>query len=1061
MERIKNKARYLIAMCILLCMYGNISAAEKINKIKYYIDNNSAVTTTINSTPTTLLDSTFTIFPTGLSQGMHVLTLWTETDSARRSQINQINFYYYNTTSSTNKIAKVEFTIDNDTLNKQVFTANAASIDQTFILNLNSVTAGMHVLKIRTIADNGLSSHVQLASFVKANGNGTDSIATIEYFYDTDPGVGNGTKVNILRKNTLDTLIELPVPTSLSLGTHTFCARTIDNAGSYSLVNYKSIKICNVRPPVAGFETVRFGNTINFIDTSKHVTKWKYDFNDTRTDTVPSPLHTYTQFNRYYTMQAVQNSCSVDTARKTIDIEGIEQYSPKFAGQGLAVVNFYGAGFTSATRITIKKGSTTVIPDSIVFTPDGTRIKCLFNFTNTATGFYDVVVSGVTNLSTQTFTNGFEIQPESETPYSVSIVGPALVRNNLLYDYKVEIHNNSNVVSRLLPVYIYVSDNTELTFLDSIPNRRFNSNVPVPDSLLPYELVKMKDSLSFTGKVYLLYVNAIANNDKYVFNVKYKVTATGSNIFKVFVLPSMDYDTSFNSRKSAKDCIKSVLSIVLTVGDAILDATPAVDCIWNGIKTVASSGLLGSWAQSVTNMFASWTSLAGGGDVANYTVSYAEMIKNCAPEFATAASFGAAVPGAATLEAIDLGYDVIAGLGNTTAAVQQAYRDCLQSDEKETKKTDSRQSFDPNAKYGPSGFQEDRYINNDKTITYTINFENADTADLPAQTVVITDTLNKDVFNISTFEFDHMYVGGAWYEVPAHRQEFVIDYNLPSDTNNILRVSAKLDTLNKVVKWWFMTLDKKTRKETTNVLAGFLPPNTTHPKGEGWVSYKIMLKKALTHNTVIKNRASIFFDANAAIITDYWTNTIDKTKPASLVTSATRLNDSIVWLSLNVTDVHAGIDYATIYMSTDGGAYKIIGYTSKNYVKLKKLPEGHTYSFYAEAHDNVGNVETKIPIAEASINLATGIKNSIIKNGIAIYPNPSNGIVTINMLYNTLKDASYKVYSLEGNVVINGSKQNANDITIDMSNLNSGVYFIELKDALQGDLGMSKIVLIK
>jgi hypothetical protein len=1059
MEQIKKTARTLVALCMLLCMYGNASAAEKITKLKYYIDNNQASITTINTSVTTLLDSTFTVFPVGLSQGMHVLSIWTETDSARRSQINQVNFYYYTATSSTNKIAKVEFTIDNDSLNKQVFTTNAASIDQTFILNLNSVSAGMHVLKIRTIQDNGLSSHVQLATFVKANGNGTDSIATIEYFYDTDPGVGNGTKVNIVKKNTLDTLIELPVPNNLSLGTHRFCVRTIDNAGSYSLVNHKSIKICNVRPPVAGFETVRFGNTINFIDTSKHVTKWKYDFNDTKTDTVPSPLHTYTQFNRYYAVQAVQNSCSIDTARKTIDIEGIEQYAPKVAGQGLAVVNFYGAGFTSATRVVLKKGSTTITPDTIAYSTDGTRMKCIFNFEGKATGFYDVIVSGVTNLATQTFTNGFEIQPESENEFGVSIVGPSLVRNNILYDYKVEIHNTNNVVSRMLPVLIYVSNNTEIQFLDSIPNVRFD-RTPVPDSILPYELVRTIDSFSFTGKVYLIYVDVIPNNDKYVFNLKYKALASGANTFKVIVMPSMDYDTSFNSKKTSKECMKSILSLILTMIDVPLSATPVVDCIWSNIKLYANGGALGSWAQSASSMFVSWYNLAGS-DAANLSFGFAETVKACAPEAAAAGSGGAAAPAAAIAELFDSYFDFVSGAANVLIAGYRAVRDCIDAFGEDTKKPESRASFDPNAKYGPSGFTPSGYINNEKTMTYTINFENLSTATAPAQTVVITDTLNKMVFDMSSFEFDHMYVGGAWYEVPAHRQEFIIDYDLPNDTNNILRISAKLDTIKKVAKWWFMTLDKHTRKQTTNVLAGFLPPNVNHPQGEGWVSYKLLLRKSLVHNTQIKNRAVITFDNNAPILTDYWLNTIDKVGPTSSIINATQVSDSVVHIIASASDQHSGVGYLTLYMSKDGGTYESVGMVNKSQMNVKGLAPGHTYSFYVEANDNVGNREIKTPTAEATVNLVTGIKNSITKNGIAIYPNPTTGIVNINVMHGALKDASYKVYSLEGNIVISGTKTNASDISIDMSNLQSGIYFIELKDADQGDLGMSKIVLIK
>lgn len=75
------------------------------------------------------------------------------------------------------------------------------------------------------------------------------------------------------------------------------------------------------------------------------------------------------------------------------------------------------------------------------------------------------------------------------------------------------------------------------------------------------------------------------------------------------------------------------------------------------------------------------------------------------------------------------------------------------------------------------------------------------------------------------------------------------------------------------------------------------------------------------------------------------------------------------------------------------------------------------------------------------LSTANTIDNSI--NSITVYPNPSSGIVHINTL-NNVDALSLSVYSLEGKLI---KKQvlNKQQNTIDISTLESGMYFINLK----------------
>jgi hypothetical protein len=190
-----------------------------------------------------------------------------------------------------------------------------------------------------------------------------------------------------------------------------------------------------------------------------------------------------------------------------------------------------------------------------------------------------------------------------------------------------------------------------------------------------------------------------------------------------------------------------------------------------------------------------------------------------------------------------------------------AHQDCLNSFDpryKNKKGVRAVSSFDPNEMIGPSGFGDKNYIALYNMMPYTILFENKSNATAPAHIVTITDTLNLSVFDISDFGFGSFGWSDTLFSPPGNKlKAFSMDIDMRPELELITRVSGKLDTINGVVKWEFLSLNPETMDLEEDPFLGFLPPNVKSPEGEGFVSYSVGLNKDLKTNTEIKNKASI------------------------------------------------------------------------------------------------------------------------------------------------------------------------------------------------------------
>lgn len=285
-------------------------------------------------------------------------------------------------------------------------------------------------------------------------------------------------------------------------------------------------------------------------------------------------------------------------------------------------------------------------------------------------------------------------------------------------------------------------------------------------------------------------------------------------------------------------------------------------------------------------------------------------------------------------------------------------------------------SCDPNEKVGPAGFGDAGYLSSIGPMQYTIFFENKKEATAPAERILILDTLNAN-FDPATVVF------GATSHVGF----------TTTLTNNILR-------------WEISGIE--------------LPPNVTPPEGEGYVSFTVTPRAGLASGTVLKNRSTIIFDANAPIPTNEYSNTLDLAAPTTTLSALpTQINASHVTLKWNATDPlpGSGADAVTVFMSENGGGFVPVGVAGPlDSIVVPIARSGH-YAFYALSRDMAGNVEASPTITRQTDVTVTNVATSAIPDNMMLItarPVPAWGPVQIEVTMERAMRGSIALYNVLG-----------------------------------------------
>ena len=278
-------------------------------------------------------------------------------------------------------------------------------------------------------------------------------------------------------------------------------------------------------------------------------------------------------------------------------------------------------------------------------------------------------------------------------------------------------------------------------------------------------------------------------------------------------------------------------------------------------------------------------------------------------------------------------------------------------------------SLDPNDIFGYLSETGSKFIADSVArVNYTIEFENDTTfATAAAHTIVIKDTLDNQYFDLAKFMpigiriGEHeIFLNEADVMTKNNVTSFVKTIDMRPEINAIAQVDGAFSHNTGIAEWRFTSLDPMTMESTDDLMQGILPVNYNGTSGIGEVMFEIGLKQGKVDGTELKNRASIVFDYEEAILTPTWTNIVDAVPPTSIIDDFEMENDTTLRINVNGFDARSGVWKYELYVQHGENApWWKEGETDSTYFDFR-FYEDIDYGFCVLATDSAGNVEKKV-----------------------------------------------------------------------------------------------------
>ena len=259
-----------ILFSILLLGWSGLSYAQTIQKVEYFIDTDPGFGSGINipitsgSTVTANLSIPLSL---GLPSGFHKFHIRAKNSNGVWSMVNAQNFFKTNDLPTIQNIVKLEYFIDTDAgfgqgINIPITANTTVNQGLNIPLPLN-LPIGFHKFFIRGKDASGKWSSVFSQSFFKTNDLPTiQNIVKLEYFIDTDAGLGQVTDIPISPSPTVNQGLNIPLPSILPIGFHKFFIRAKDASGKWSTVFFQNFFKTNDLPTLQNIVKLEY-----FVDT--------------------------------------------------------------------------------------------------------------------------------------------------------------------------------------------------------------------------------------------------------------------------------------------------------------------------------------------------------------------------------------------------------------------------------------------------------------------------------------------------------------------------------------------------------------------------------------------------------------------------------------------------------------------------------------------------------------------------------------------------------------------------------------------------------------------------
>lgn len=311
---------------------ANITAME------YYLDTDpgigNGVAVPISSGSTQ--DVGFTVPSASLPVGFHELVVRVMDENGDWSvQQSQVFYVSQSAVTATANITAMEYFFDTDPgygNGTAIPVSAATNVDVSATIATGALSAGMHELFVRAMDSDGVWGQMSSSAFFVDNlssSSGTNQLTGIEYFIDSDPGIGSATPIAITpAQSAIDTDVTLNT-SSLADGNYTLGMRVMDSNGSYSTTEYAAFAICDGASSDFSATTVCLGTATDFTDLSTGVLagdtySWDFDGDAMEDDnTTGSTSFTYASVGTYTATLSIDRSGCVNTREVTVTVESV------------------------------------------------------------------------------------------------------------------------------------------------------------------------------------------------------------------------------------------------------------------------------------------------------------------------------------------------------------------------------------------------------------------------------------------------------------------------------------------------------------------------------------------------------------------------------------------------------------------------------------------------------------------------------------------------------------------------------------------------------------------
>lgn len=710
----------------------------------------------------------------------------------------------------------------------------------------------------------------------------------------------------------------------------------------------------------------------------------------------------------------------------------IETLEPNSGGNtGDVTLRIKGNGFTKNTRVFLIAPGMNPIRgvDSATITYGGTYLETTMILRNQPPGVRDVVIR-IPGDTTIVLPGAFTVNDGGEAKPYADVLVPPLVRAGRPFSVFVFYGNNGDIDAHGVPLWMALSENLEVSQIGLEERILVDTAESWVDSLSGFFPLDTLGRRPFAGKAKAYIIPRISAGDSRM--VRLVVVQDSNGTYRVAAWAN---EGMFGSplKGITGECLAAII-------EQAIGFVPSASCVY-GLFSAITCPLYDAYTNP---------DYGTAQDAANWALSTGGTVAGCV---------GDAVTGG-TASIILFILEQLA----TAKGIYDLAEACFPPGEDDPDEGEVSNSLDPNDKVGPGGNGGLRWLTTERDFPYMIRFENDTSATLPAQIVTIRDTLDLNVYDLSSLKLVSFTIGKQYFTFPLESKHSMTVVDLNPDVDALVRVEADLDNQTGEMVWTFTTLDRETFEPTEDPIAGFLPPNDDGVSGTGAVTFLIRVKDGTATGTEIGNRASIVFDTNEPIITNRWTNIADNDAPTSMVESLPDTTYSATFqVNWSGSDMGAGIRYYRLYFSEDGGPYEAGSLaTADTFATFTGTP-GSTYDFYTIAVDTAMNEELAPITADATTLIAEGAsglfdKVGVTQSAITIFPNPNSGSFNLAITASQPGVLRYRVLDLMGRQIMANSESlgiGAHQFPVQLSK-SSGIYLIEYE--FNGLKGSERVV---